>query len=307
MRHFPNPRPVRWMLVALWAVSGFASGATVCVGLFSPRGPSGEGAPDAVLVSAGLGVPTEAVRRAFPHPAASMGEGLVNLALRSTDPGIGPGSPPIDGSAVLMDGNEVSAPRWRARLDYFHGGEQGTTGLVNGDFSLTGQNGLALQVGYVAVRDFGVLPLDLIVQSSLMWHNEKGAQPDFFQYTASIKLEWTAFPWNDHLRSRFGFATGISYAARVPYAEQVSRDDEPSRNLLHYLEPSLSVHTGDLCRLIGLDHLICGFDSRRLENIWLVGSISHRSGAWGVYGENGDGDVVSDGSNYYAVGIQVEF
>lgn len=208
---------------------------------------------------------------------------------------------------VLGTRDDESTQRWRLRLDYFQGTDNGFGSIFGGDLDTISQNGVAVHLGYLLKEDLWDLPLDLIVQGSVMWHDEKDWQNDFLHYTASLKAEWTSFPWNEHVQTRLGFATGWSYANKIPFAEVLNRDSTSSKHFLHYLEPSLSLNCGDLFRLIQLDRLFGDFDSSALDHCWLVGSIYHRSGAWGFYGEDNNGDDVGGASNFLAIGIQAEF
>jgi hypothetical protein len=208
---------------------------------------------------------------------------------------------------TVLEGAGEASPRWRLRLDYFQGTDNGFGEIFIGDVATISQNGWALSLGYVLVERLWDLPLDLIVQGSVMYHDEKGFQDDFLQYTGSLKAEWTSFPWNDCLRTRIGFASGWSYASKIPAAEVINRESSSSKHLLHYLEPSLSLNGGDLFRLMQLDHILSGFNSSALDHTWIVGSIYHRSGAWGFYGKDNNGDEVNGASNYVAIGIQAEF
>jgi hypothetical protein len=178
---------------------------------------------------------------------------------------------------------------------------------LGGDINTIPQNGFALNVGYVLVEDLWDQPLDLILQGGVIWHDEKGYQGNFLQYTASVKFEWTSFRWDEHLRTRLGFATGWSYVDEIPFAEISNRGSTSSQHFLHYLEASLSLNFGDLYRLGQLDHVLRGFESSVLDDTWLVGSVFHRSGAWGFYGEDDNGDDIEGGSNFLAIGIQTEF
>ncbi len=214
--------------------------------------------------------------------------------------------PSAKGAPVTAPPAIDETPRWRVRLDYFRGTSDGFGTLFTGKIDTVDQDGISLNVGYLLVDRLWDLPFNIIVQGAVMWHDEKGFQDNFAQYTVSFKGEWTAFPWNNYLRTRLGFASGWSYASRIPFAEVENRDSPSSKHFLHYLEPSLSFNCGDLYRLLQLDHLF-NSDGALLDNTWIVGSIPHRSGAWGTYGNDNEGDPISGASNYLSIGIQTEF
>ena len=217
-----------------------------------------------------------------------------------------PSAKSAKGAPIVAPPEVEETPRWRIRLDYFRGTSDGFGTLFTGKIDTVEQDGLSLGVGYVLVDRLWDLPFNIIVQGAVMWHDEKGYQDNFAQYTVSFKGEWTAFPWNNYLRTRLGFASGWSYASRIPFAEVENRDSKSSKHFLHYLEPSLSFNCGDLYRLLQLDHLFRN-DGMLLDNTWIVGSIPHRSGAWGTYGSDNEGDSISGASNYLAIGLQTEF
>ena len=223
--------------------------------------------------------------------------GNLALALQATEPG--------DKNPVLTTVEE-DENLWRLRLHYFVGTENGFGSLALEDVETTSQDGLGLTLGRVLVRNYRNLPFNLLAQGGLMWHYENGAQNNFLQYTLALKGEWTRFPWHGHLRTTLGVACGVSYASRIPTAEVRNRDGDSSKHFLHYLEPSLSLNCGDLARLTRLATLF-RFDPGALDEVWLVGSIPHRSGMWGVYGDDQDGKPIRGGSNYLSLGIETEF
>ncbi|NNC89517.1 MAG: hypothetical protein HKN82_13760 [Akkermansiaceae bacterium] len=250
---------------------------------------------------------------------------LFPAAAGPADPGSAPSAPRLDATLqVATKGGRVMIPaadadwsaekppadpfpRWRLRAEYFQSASNDIGNVFLGDASPIAQNGIAVGAGYVLAKDVCDLPLDLILQGTVMWHDEKGRQDNFLQYTASLRVEWTAFPWNSQLRTRMALASGLSYAEKIPFAEVVTRESRSSRHLLHYLEPSVSLNSGDLFRLMQLDRLFGGFDSSGMDQTWLVARILHRSGAWGTYGEDKLGNSISTGSNFLSLGLEMDF
>ena len=118
-------------------------------------------------------------------------------------------------------------------------------------------------VGYVGVQNY----------------HERGRQPDSYGLT----LYWKAYRqwWPDWLGMplRFGLGQGLSYASRIPVAEQ--RDFEPrqSAELVHYLEWTLQLPLTGLLRVAGFE---TGLDP---EKWWFGYSIFHRSTVFGLFAD----------------------
>ena len=111
-------------------------------------------------------------------------------------------------------------------------------------------------------------PLDFVGYFGLLHHDERGLQPDSWQFNAYVKGYWYGFPWSDRVRTRVGFGTGLSYAQRIPYVEardQAQRGRGTS-HLLNYLDPSIDVSIGDLLGRPSLREAYFGF------------GVTHRSG-----------------------------
>jgi outer membrane protein len=144
--------------------------------------------------------------------------------------------------------------------------------------------------GYRIVEDAYEWPLDLYVNGSLNYFDEKGYQSNFLEGDVYIKLFIKFDFWGNQLR--YGIAEGISYADRVPYVEAleaIEEGDNQSR-LLNYMEMTFDFDVGKLLSV------------KELEALYLGYLIKHRSGMWGYYGGVSDG-----GSNYNCVYLEKNF
>lgn len=193
--------------------------------------------------------------------------------------------------------------RWRFGVHYFQGTTNDFAEAITGRWDTIDPNGARVNLSYLIADNLWDLPLDFLVDGGLMWHNEMDIQDDVLQTTLSIKFAWTGFPWNEYLRTRIAICQGLSYASSIPITEQINRGGRSSKNLLNYLEPSISLNVGDFTQLIGLGPK----RSNPIYNTWLVGSVPHRSGFLGLYGNDDNGDPITGGSNYLSIGLEMEF
>lgn len=163
-----------------------------------------------------------------------------------------------------------------------------------------------LELGRVLKSDVHDLPLDISANIGLMYHQSEADPSGVFQCNSYVKFEWTAFPWNDSVRTRVGFGEGISMVNEITYSENIRRMGKGSKKLLNYLDFSLSLNVADLGRITQLKKLFEN-DWEWLEETWLVGNVSHRSGIRGTYGnsegEDGRKYPVTGGDNVINVGI----
>ena len=142
-----------------------------------------------------------------------------------------------------------------------------------------------IEIGRPFVRRLNGWPLDFVGYLGLLRHDERGLQPDSWEFNAYVKGYWYGFPWDDRVRTRIGFGAGLSYAQRIPYVEardQARRGLGTSR-LLNYLDPSIDVSIGDLLGKPSLREAYFGF------------GVTHRSGIFGSSQLLGN---VNGGSNY---------
>jgi MipA family protein len=128
-------------------------------------------------------------------------------------------------------------------------------------------------------------PVDLAGFVGLIRHKQKGFQPDFWQINAYLKGYFYGFPWDARLRTRLGLGVGLSYAERVPLAEQrdQARRGRRTSKLLNTLDPTVDFSLGDLLLV------------RRLRETYLGVGVAHRSG---IFGSSQLLRNVNGGSNY---------
>lgn len=212
------------------------------------------------------------------------------------------------GSSKVVIGDPVpDEPLWRFGIHYFQGTSNDLGDLTSGSVDLIAQNGLRVSFARMLATDLWATPIDVLIEGGVMWHDEKDKQEDLFQYTLGLKFEWNEFPWGDHLRTRIGFTTGLSYVEHIPIAEQLNRGGSSSSHLLHYLDFTLAFNCGDIGRLTRLDRLFSGGNGASLDHVWLTVGIPHRSGAWGLYGNDSTGEPIQSGSNWFSIGIEADF
>lgn len=147
-----------------------------------------------------------------------------------------------------------------------------------------------LSGGYRIVKDAYDWPLDVYLNGSLNYFDEKGYQSNFFEGDLYVKVFLKLNFWGNQLR--YGIAEGVSYAERVPYVEAqeaIEEGDNQSR-FLNYMEITMDFDVGKLIRV------------KELESLYLGYLIKHRSGMWGLYGGVSDG-----GSNYNCVYLEKNF
>jgi len=137
-------------------------------------------------------------------------------------------------------------------------------------------------------------PVDLAGFVGLIRHKQKGFQPDFWQINAYLKGYFYGFPWDARLRTRLGLGVGLSYAERVPLAEQRSqaRRGRRTSKLLNTLDPTVDFSLGDLLLV------------RRLRETYLGVGVAHRSG---IFGSSQLLRNVNGGSNYIYAYVESSF
>lgn len=198
-------------------------------------------------------------------------------------------------------------PKWRFGVHYFQGTSNDLFEVISGDVSTLAQNGIRFTAARVLTRDLWSTPIDVLLHGGIMYHDEKGKQGNTFQYNLGLKFEWDEFPWSDHLRTRLGITSGISYADQIPITEQVNRGTASSSHLLHFLDLSLAFNCADISRLTRLERLFPGNSASGIDHLWLTVGVPHRSGAWGTYGTDNTGQDIQGGSNYISIGLEADF
>lgn len=135
--------------------------------------------------------------------------------------------------------------RWRFGVHYFQGTVNDFSEALTGRWDTIDPNGVRVNLSYLMIERLWDLPLELLVDGGLMWHNEQGYQDNVLQSTLAIKFAWTGFPWNDYIRTRIAISEGLSYVSSIPITEKMNRNSNSSQNLLNYLEPSIALNCGD--------------------------------------------------------------
>ena len=151
-----------------------------------------------------------------------------------------------------------------------------------------------VELGYVFYENFNDWPINIVGQVGIARHVEKNLQDDFYAYTAMIKVEWTAFPWNKFVRTKLEIAEGINKAERVPFYERRNvqrKNDGRSSKLLNYLGVGLGFNLGDL------------FQVESLKGCYAGGYVYHRSG---VFGQVDFYNNVNGGSNFQSYYIECD-
>lgn len=128
-------------------------------------------------------------------------------------------------------------------------------------------------------------PVAIAWYAGLLRHEERGLQPDSWQFNLYLKAFYWGFPWSERVRTRIGFGGGLSLAQRVPFVEardQALRNRNTSK-LLQYGDPTVDVSLGDL------------FGAKELRETYFGFGVSHRSGVFRLVQLF---DNVYGGSNY---------
>ncbi len=196
------------------------------------------------------------------------------------------------GVTEVLD-SKVEDSRWALRGLVGFGTSSRLLNILAGDFEkVSGTTVYSLELSYLIKENVMGLPINFSVAGAEMLHLSDKSPTSAFQTNLYIKLEWTDFWWDDHLRTKFGIGEGLSFVDRITYSETVRRDGRGSKRALNYLDISLSLNARDLAGLARVDEVF-GADLESLENTWLVLNVSHRSGVFGLFGDYTD----SDGTN----------
>lgn len=104
---------------------------------------------------------------------------------------------------------------------------------------------------------------------------------NYEEIAAFVVLRYHTFPWNRYVKTSFAMGEGISYTTQVPYREQSNAGENGYHRFLNYLMAELT------------------FGSPFFPSLNLVYRIHHRSGIYGLIGDQG--------SNYYCIGLRYSF
>ncbi len=146
---------------------------------------------------------------------------------------------------------------------------------------------------------------DLTYFSSFIYHRQdikvedgKYTEPkelsgkDTYQLNGGIKVYWKNFPWSRYVRTRVGLGEGISLVRErldIEIQNTNKEDEKSDAHILNYLDLNISFNLRDITRW------------EQLENYYIGGGVSHRSGIFGYV------SGVDGGSNYWTFFIEGEF
>jgi hypothetical protein len=103
------------------------------------------------------------------------------------------------------------------------------------------------------------------------------------EFWGALAFRWTAFPWNNYVKTTIALSEVISLATQI---DTVERDANPNRAgsiVLNYFSPEITVSLPDY------------------QQYDLIFSIHHRSGLYGLI------DHVNAGSQFGTVGFRIHF
>ena len=139
-------------------------------------------------------------------------------------------------------------------------------------------------------------PVDVVGFFAVQNFHERGFQAD----ALGVTLFWKVYKkWNfrwlpDNLPIRIGLGQGLSYASRIPVAEQRDFQPEDSAETVHFLEWSVQLPVKALLSPFS-DYFTVG------DDIWLGYNIFHRSTVFGLFAD-GPGGV-----NYPGIALEFVF
>lgn len=150
---------------------------------------------------------------------------------------------------------------------------------------------LSLFYGHPLSDELFGLPLKTYLTPGFVWHWQSDVQDSGQEFVLAIKNYYT-MDWPT--KWRVGLGTGFSYAAKVPYIEEIEMAQKGYENIkwLLYLDFSLEMNLGRLFQLNAMD------------DIWLGYSLHHRSGIFGTSSMFGR---IKGGSNYNTISLQYHF
>ena len=146
--------------------------------------------------------------------------------------------------------------------------------------------------GGVEFEDSGVAGVALSKElftswESLVWEaevqiNKHFGDQDHVEFGALILARWTAFPWNEVVRTSFAIGDGLSYATEIPKLERAERGESTAK-LLNYVVMELT------------------FAPPSSEQVSLLLRYQHRSGVFGTF------SGVRDASTFFTLGMKYRF
>lgn len=109
------------------------------------------------------------------------------------------------------------------------------------------------------------------------------------EFWIAAYARWTAFPWNNHIRTSFAINTGLNLATNVTDLEQRRGGTPSGSHILHYLAPELTFAHPDW------------------KQSEVVLRFHHRSGGHNIWGDTGIFKDVSGGAQYWVLGFRQRF
>jgi len=103
------------------------------------------------------------------------------------------------------------------------------------------------------------------------------------EFWGAVAFRWTAFPWNNYVKTTIAISEGISLATQVDTVERDANPNHAGSIFLNYFSPELTLSIP------------------RYEKYELVFCIHHRSGLYGLI------DNVNAGSQSGTVGLRIHF
>ena len=157
---------------------------------------------------------------------------------------------------IMLIHNPVPAWEWH----------WGNAGIINGEFSrrlVTFWHALDIEPQIGIGKRFGDM------QAVEFW--------------GAVAFRWTAFPWNDYIKTTIAISEGVSLATQVDTVERAANANHAGSVFLNYFSPEIT------------------FSLPNFQKYELVFCIHHRSGLYGLI------DNVNAGSQFGTIGFRVHF
>jgi hypothetical protein len=103
------------------------------------------------------------------------------------------------------------------------------------------------------------------------------------EFWGAVAFRWTAFPWNNYVKTTIAISEGVSLTTQVDTVERDANPNHAGSVFLNYFSPEIT------------------FSLPRYEKYELVLCIHHRSGLYGLINH------VDAGSQFGTVGLRVHF
>lgn len=210
-------------------------------------------------------------------------------------------------AALAEDVSAPSAPGEAAPRDWIDWNGADFFGPCQGDCSVTLSGGRQITTAMTRIMlihnavppwqwhwgDAGIVDGEFSRRLVTFWHaldiepqlgiGKRFGDMQAVEFWGALAFRWTAFPWNDYVKTTIAISEGISLATQV---DTVERDANPNRAgsvFLNYFSPEIT------------------FALPNYSRYELVLSIHHRSGLYGLI------DHVNAGSQFGTMGVRVHF